>query len=111
MYAVYEDYDALFFNFETLDLDNFDEDSNAEADNMNQEHIQLPGDAPVVTLDQKQVLFRKDDQIFSQISHRMQNKMHKHAENIKLNEFVEYLLNIDHILSVKDQLGHDLYYI
>ena len=92
-----EDYDALFTNFETLDLEDFDEDSSVEADNGNQEHIQLPGDAPVATLDQKRLLFRKEDQIFSQIYRRMQNKMYKHAENNKLNEFVEFLLNIDHI--------------
>ena len=106
-----EDYDALFTNFETLDLEDFDEDSSAEADNGNQEHIQLPGDTPVVTLDQKWLLFGKEDQIFSQIYRRLQNKMYKHAENNKLNEFVESLLNIDHILSVKDHLGRSLLHV
>ena len=97
-----EDHDALFTNFETLDLEGFDEDSSAEADDGNQEHIQLPGDAPVATLEQKRLLFRKEDQIFSQIYHRMQNKMYKHAENNKLNEFVESLLNIDNV-SVEEE--------
>ena len=105
-----EDYDAMFTKFDTLDSDDFDEDSNAEADNVNQEHIRLPGAAPVATLDQKRLLYRKEGQILSQIFHRMENKMHKHAKNNKLNESVESLL-FYHILSVKDHLGQSLLHV